>query len=98
MLTIKDRADPTAEGEQTVGYPENGTGSVATFTASDPEGASPIVWSLEEGADAGDFTINGGVLNFKGLPRLRKRPAAAAILVRLEHDTWSPCRPLSETR
>ena len=41
---------------------------MATFTASDPEGASPIVWSLEEGDDAGDFTINGGVLNFKASP------------------------------
>ena len=66
-LTIKNRAEPTVESPQTVDYPENGTGSVATFTASDPEGASPIVWSLG-GDDAGDFTINGGVLNFKASP------------------------------
>ena len=43
---IKDRADSTAKGTRTVEYAENGTGPVATFTASDPEGASPIVWSL----------------------------------------------------
>ena len=43
---IIDRADTTAKGEQTVPYAENGTGPVATFTARDPEGASPIVWSL----------------------------------------------------
>ena len=34
--------------EQFFTYPENGTGSVATFTASDPEGAMPIVWSLTD--------------------------------------------------
>ena len=29
-------------------YPENGTDPVATFTASDPEGDEPIVWSLPD--------------------------------------------------
>ena len=44
--TIKDRADPTAEGMQTVVYRENSTGPVARFMASDPERATPIVWML----------------------------------------------------
>ena len=56
---IKDRADSTAKGQRTVEYPENGTGSVATFTASDPEGASPIVWSLTDGA-VRRYRRNGG--------------------------------------
>ena len=34
--------------EQSFTYAENGDGPVATFTASDPEGVSPIVWSLLE--------------------------------------------------
>ena len=38
--TIKDRANSSAKGEGTVAYRENGTGSVASFTASDPEGAT----------------------------------------------------------
>ena len=75
---IKDRADSTANGTRTVEYAENGTGPVATFTASDPEDASPIVWSLttEEDSDAevvsADFDDNAlfnisqtGVLTFK---------------------------------
>ena len=29
-----------------LGHVENDTGAVATFTATDPEGVTPIVWSL----------------------------------------------------
>ena len=47
-------------------YPENGTHPVATYTASDPEGAS-VRWSLG-GVDAGDFTIEDGVLRFAKTP------------------------------
>ena len=67
--------------EQFFTYAENGTGPVATFTASDPEGATPGFWSLVpndatfdtiegvEEADAADedlFEIDqSGVLSFK---------------------------------
>ena len=34
--------------EQFFTYPENGDGPVATFTASDPEGAMPVAWSLTD--------------------------------------------------
>ena len=37
--------------EQSFTYAENGEGPVATFTASDPEGVTPIVWSLLESED-----------------------------------------------
>ena len=47
-------------------YPERGTDPVATYTASDPEGAS-VRWSLG-GVDAGDFTIENGVLSFAKTP------------------------------
>ena len=50
-----------------VDYAENGTGPVATYSATDPESAS-ITWSLE-GDDAGDFDISSsGVLTFGSLP------------------------------
>ena len=39
---IRDRAVSSANGQRTVTYPENGTGHVARFTASDPEGAMPV--------------------------------------------------------
>ena len=51
----------------TIEYPENGTGQVATFTAVDPEG-KPVVWSLADGEDNGDFDIENGVLRFKSSP------------------------------
>ena len=62
-----------------VNYAENGEDAVATFTATDPEGATPITWSLAtsgqvdaeddladaDNADAGDFTIDkDGMLKF----------------------------------
>ena len=79
--TIKDRADSTAEGMRTVEYVENGTASVARFTASDPEGATPIFWSLPDAAVAGTDVLDidtadealfkidqNGVLSFKTPP------------------------------
>ena len=50
MPTITDRGDSTAIGEQTVEYVENDTGPVIRLMARDPEGVSPIVWSLLEDA------------------------------------------------
>ena len=55
---------PVAAQDDTIDYPENGTDPVATFTAEDPEGATPITWSLAEAevtgvvtaADVADFT------------------------------------------
>ena len=76
--TIKDRADSTAKGMRTVEYVENGTGPVARFTATDPEDAAPIFWSLTAAAvndanvettdiaDRALFKIDqSGVLSFK---------------------------------
>lgn len=48
-------------------YAENGTDSVATFTASDPEGVTPIGWELS-GNDSDNFTITDGVLSFSASP------------------------------
>ena len=55
------------EGEDNpADYEENGTDPVATFTATDPEGAG-VEWAVE-GTDAGKFDITGGVLTFKSPP------------------------------
>ena len=69
-----------AQESPTIGYAENGTGPVATYTAVDPEGKD-ITWSLLEApipgnaditqadlADFDDFTIENGVLMFKSAP------------------------------
>ena len=70
-VTNVDEA-PDISGDDTISYPEKGTGAVATYTASDPEGAS-VRWSLG-GDDAGDFTIEDGVLRFAKTPNY-ERPA-----------------------
>ena len=65
MVTNVDEA-PDVSGDEEVDYPENGTGSVATYTAEDPEGAA-VKWSLG-GDDASDFMLENGVLSFKKSP------------------------------
>ena len=66
-----------AQDDGPIEYPENGTDAVATFTATDPELAGAIAWSLLE-ADAGDFEAgdfedfeigeSSGVLTFAEVP------------------------------
>ena len=64
---MTDADDPaTISTTASVSYEENGTESVATFSATDQDGDA-IVWSLS-GDDAADFTIDGGVLAFKSSP------------------------------
>ena len=63
--TISTRRPPTT-------YRENGTSTVYTFRASDPQSGTTISWSLT-GTDAGDFTITPdtsgrGVLTFNSVP------------------------------
>ena len=48
-------------------YAENGTGPVATYSATDPEETAITSWSLG-GTDAALFDIAGGVLSFKKSP------------------------------
>ena len=56
-------------------YEENGTAALGTFTLSGGTMDSTAVWSLE-GVDAGDFSINGGVLAFTSAPNF-EMPADA---------------------
>ena len=66
IMVLNVNEAPDFEADDPDNYAENGTGPVATFTATDPEGAG-IDWSLQ-GPDAADFQINGGVLAFKNSP------------------------------
>ena len=43
---IRDRADSSAMGEQSVSYAENGDGPVLRLSATDPERVTPIVWGF----------------------------------------------------
>ena len=58
---------PDITGANSVSYRENGTATVATYRATDPE-RSGVTWSLS-GTDGGAFTIsNTGVLSFGSPP------------------------------
>lgn len=57
---------PTLTGVESVQYPENGTESAATYTASDPEN-NRIIWTLS-GPDRAVFSIIQGVLTFNAQP------------------------------
>ena len=61
---------PLHAQEAAIQYAENGTGPVATYTAVDPEGTA-VKWGLS-GVDAGEFSIDGGVLAFKKSPDFEK--------------------------
>ena len=66
-LTVTDFNEmPDFTADDPDDYAENGEGAVATFTATDPEGAD-IVWTTG-GTDGGLFTAEGGVLMFKSSP------------------------------
>ena len=63
--TISTRRPPST-------YRENGTSTICTFRASDPQSGTTISWSLT-GTDAGDFTITvdtsgRGLLTFNSVP------------------------------
>ena len=67
--------------DDTIEYPENGTGPVATFTAIDPEGES-VSWDVDAlDTDAPDhrlFSIENGVLRFKSSPNFEMPSNAGA--------------------
>ena len=65
---------PVIAGASGFAFPENGSGEVATFTATDAEGDT-IDWSLG-GDDAALFSIAGGVLEF-GVPPDYEMPTDA---------------------
>ena len=68
MVTVTNVDEaPVITGEAAPNYAENGTGAVATYTATDPESAT-ITWTLE-GDDAALFDLSsGGMLTFKNSP------------------------------
>ena len=57
----------TLAGDASHTYAENGTGAVGTYTLSGGTMDSTAAWSVE-GADAGAFSISGGMLSFSASP------------------------------
>ena len=65
LLTIRPVGAQTP-AETVFDHNENDTGAITTYSSTDPEG-NTIFWTLG-GADAADFTIDGGSLRFKNAP------------------------------
>ena len=66
-VTVNDVNEaPALTGPSGVSFPSGGTGTVATYAAADPEGAT-IDWTLG-GTDAASFTLAGGALAFTSAP------------------------------
>ena len=57
-LTDEDEGPTIAGDDVSRDYPENGTGSVATLSATDPEGRRPVYWSLLSTGTPGDITAD----------------------------------------
>ena len=72
-VTIKvanTEEDPKVSGDATANYPENGTGLVKSYRATDDEDdqtRTALKWSLG-GTDFDDFSLDNGVLRFKKSP------------------------------
>ena len=70
IMVTNIEEDPELDGPNTASYAENGTGPVATYTATDDEDdktGTALTWTLD-GTDAEDLDIEGGVLTFKKSP------------------------------
>ncbi len=73
-VTDVNEAPEIVAGSGVITYSENGTHPVEPYGAIDPEGDTPITWSLS-GTDKGDFSItNTGQLQFRKTPDY-ERPA-----------------------
>ncbi len=68
-VTVEDFDEPPEiSGDKTITVEENHSGTLDTYMATDPEGATTITWSTG-GTDGDDFTISAtGDLSFKSSP------------------------------
>ena len=67
-VTVTDDNEPfQLEGDTAFDYDEGGTHRVGVFRVVDDPENGPIDWELS-GTDRGDFTIDGGVLDFDAVP------------------------------
>ena len=56
LVVVMATAMPVgAQDSATINFAENGTGPVATFTATDPEGVTPITWPVPTNLSASDI-------------------------------------------
>ena len=83
LLLSSPACSHPAYAQETIEYPENGEVPVAAYVAVDPDEDDEITWTLDGDRRRIDFTIEGGVLEFKRSARLRERRTMRAT--ELEH-------------
>ncbi len=67
---------PEVTGPDSMDFDENATGSIATYSATDPEGGTVALRLI--GPDSGDFNFSNGVLRFNSTPNYED-PADASL-------------------
>ena len=91
---------PSVTGETAFNYAEQSTGSVAAYTASDPEG-DELTWSLS-GDDSDAFSIAAGALTFANKPNYEEPSDSGAdnnyvITVQASDGTYTASLDVSVT-
>ena len=91
---------PSVTGETAFNYAEQSTGSVAAYTASDPEG-DELTWSLS-GDDSDAFSIAAGALTFATSPNYEEPSDSGAdniyvITVQASDGTYTASLDVSVT-
>ena len=91
---------PSVTGETAFNYAEQSTGSVAAYTASDPEG-DELTWSLS-GDDSDAFSIAAGALTFANKPNYEEPSDSGAdnnyvITVQASDGTYTASLDMSVT-
>ena len=80
-ITIENVDEPPLiVGETSIEFAENGTGTVDTYSASDPEGAA-VTWLLPAGRDGSAFALSAsGALTFNAPPNHETQDVYEVIL------------------
>ena len=105
-ITVTDMNEPPTlskralviSGRSNIDHPENDRSTVATFTAAGPQ-ATRVAWSLL-GDDAGDFSMSGGRLTFRGTPNYespvdRNTDNSYHVTVRASGGGFTATRPVT---
>ncbi len=97
VVTLKDvnEAPVITSGPVKANFEENATGTVATYSATDPDAGATLTWSLG-GADSTAFTITDGEVEFVRPPDYDTKPKYN-VIVRVSDGTNTVTRDLEVT-
>ena len=95
-ITVEDVDEtPVISGPATIDFEEGDTGTVATYTATDPDDTG-IDWVLT-GSDDDAFTLSGGVLTFNATPDYEEKNSYRITIEAHERSPGASVARLSVT-